>query len=102
VLLAERGGELTGYLFAIPDLAQAARGAAIDTFLIKTVAILPDADLRGLGSVLVARAHEQGSRLGFRRCIHALMHENNISRNISGHSAATMRRYTLYGREIEA
>jgi hypothetical protein len=89
-----------GYLFAVPDLAQAARGEAIDTFLIKTVAILPDPDLRGLGSVLVARAHQQGLRIGFRRCIHALMHESNVSRNISGHYATTMRRYTLYSREI--
>jgi len=102
VLLAERRSELVGYLFAIPDLAQAARGAVIDTFLIKTVAILPDTELRGLGSVLVARAHDQGLRIGFRRCIHALMHENNISRNISGHSAATMRRYTVYSREISS
>jgi GNAT superfamily N-acetyltransferase len=102
LLLAEQGTELAGYLFAIPDLAQAARGMPVDTFLIKTVAILPNADLRGLGSVLVARAQQQGSRLGFRRCIHALMHENNISRNISGHYAETMRRYTLYSREIQS
>lgn len=100
VLLAERGGELAGYLFAIPDLAQAARGSAVDTFVIKTVAILPDADLRGLGTVLVARAHEAGARMGFARCIHALMHESNVSRNISNHYASTMRRYTLFSKEI--
>jgi GNAT superfamily N-acetyltransferase len=100
VLLAEREGELLGYLFGIPDYAQAARGAAIDTFLIKTVAILPDPSLRGLGGLLVGRAHQAGHRLGFLRCIHALMHEDNVSRNISGHYARTMRRYTLYSREI--
>jgi GNAT superfamily N-acetyltransferase len=100
VLLARRGGQLVGYLFAIPDFAQAARGEAIDTFLIKTVAILPEPSLRGLGTVLVARAHEVGNKLGYRRCIHALMHEDNVSRNISNHYAKTIRRYTLYGREI--
>jgi len=100
VLLAECGPELVGYLFAIPDLAQATRGEPIDTFIIKTVAILPNPDLRGLGGVLVARAHQQGMQSGFSRCIHAQMHENNISRNISGHYATTMRRYTLYSREI--
>jgi GNAT superfamily N-acetyltransferase len=100
ILLAERGTELVGYLFAIPDLSQAARGVAVDTFLIKTVAILPDPELRGLGGVLVGLAHRQGLRLGFRRAIHALMHENNVSRNISGHFATTIRRYTLYSREI--
>ncbi len=100
LLLAERGGELAGYLFAVPDLAQAARGCAIDTFLIKTVAILPEPSLRGLGGLLVGRAQQAGHRLGFRRCIHALMHEDNVSRNISSHYARMMRRYTLYSREI--
>jgi GNAT superfamily N-acetyltransferase len=102
LLLAERECELVGYLFAIPDFEQAARGRTMDTFLIKTVAILPHADLRGLGGVLVSRAQQAGHALGFRRCIHALMHEGNVSRRISGHYAETMRRYTLYSREISA
>jgi GNAT superfamily N-acetyltransferase len=101
LLLAERGGDLAGYLFAIPDFAQTARGQAMDTFIIKTVAILPQPELRGLGGLLVARAHQAGRRLGYTRAIHALMHENNLSRNISNHYAATMRRYTLYSRELE-
>ncbi len=100
VLLAERNHTLVGYLFAIPDFAQAARGCAMDTFLIKTVAILPEPELRGLGGLLVGLAHQAGPRLGFKRCIHALMHEDNASRNISSHYAATMRRYTLYSREL--
>ena len=98
--LGQRGEDLVGYVFAIPDFAQATRGAPIDTFLIKTVAILPEPALRGLGGVLVERAHQAGRQLGFRRCIHALMHEDNVSRNISRHSATTMRRYTLFSREI--
>jgi GNAT superfamily N-acetyltransferase len=101
VLLAERDGKLVGYLFAIPDLAQAARGDAIDTFIIKTVAILPDPELRGLGGVLVARMHQAGHRLGYKRAIHALMHEDNVSRNISSHYATTMRKYALFSRELE-
>jgi GNAT superfamily N-acetyltransferase len=100
VLLAERGSDLVGYAFAIPDFAQAARGASIDTFIIKTVAILPEPALRGLGSLLVARAQQAGRELGFRRAIHALMHEDNVSRNISRRYAATMRRYTLFSREL--
>lgn len=100
VLLAERGGELAGYVFAIPDFAQAARGRAIDTFIIKTVAILPDPDLRGLGGVLVGRVQQAGHRLGFRRCIHALMHADNVSRRISRHYAETIRQYSLYCREV--
>jgi GNAT superfamily N-acetyltransferase len=100
ILLAERGPELVGYAFAIPDFAQAIRGAAVDTFIIKTLAVLPDPELRGLGTSLLARAQEAGHRLGYRRAIHALMHENNVSCNISRHYAKTMRQYTLYGMEL--
>jgi GNAT superfamily N-acetyltransferase len=100
VLIAERHGQCVGYLFAIPDLAQAACGMSIDTFIVKTVAILPEPELRGLGSLLVARAHQVGHSLGFRRCIHALMFENNISLNISRHYASTMRKYNLYSKDL--
>jgi GNAT superfamily N-acetyltransferase len=100
ILLAERGPELVGYLFAVPDFAQTQRGTSINTAIIKTVAILPQAELRGLGSVLVARAHQAAHKLGFQRAIHALMHENNVSRNISRHYAQIMRQYTLYGMEL--
>ncbi len=100
ILLAEQGSALVGYLFAIPDFAQAARVSTIDTFVIKTVAILPESRLRGLGGLLVSRAHLAGRELGFKRAIHALMHEDNVSRHISNRYATTMRRYTLYSREL--
>ena len=100
ILLAEHGPDLAGYVFAIPDFAQAARGSAIETIIVKTVAILPDPELRGLGTLLVARVQEAGHGLGYRRAVHALMHENNVSRNISRHYAETMRQYALYGMEL--
>ena len=100
VLIAEKAGRCVGYLFAIPDLAMKTRGSAIDTFIIKTVSILPEPELRGLGSLLVARAQQIGHELGFRRCIHALMFEDNISLNISRHYASVMRKYTLYFKDL--
>jgi GNAT superfamily N-acetyltransferase len=100
VLIAEKAGQCVGYLFAIPDLARNARGADVDTFIIKTVSILPQPELRGLGTLLVARAQQLGHKLGFRRCIHALMFENNASLKISRHYAAVMRKYTLYSRNL--
>jgi len=100
VLIAQRHGQCVGYLFAIPDLAQTARGESMDTFIIKTVAILPEPDLRGLGSLLVARAQQIGHVLGFRRCIHALMFEDNISLNISRRYARIMRKYALYSKDL--
>jgi len=100
VLIAESAGECVGYLFAIPDLAQKARGLEVDTFIIKTVSILPRPEIRGLGTLLVARAQQRGHEMGFCRCIHALMFEDNISLNISRHYAAIMRKYTLYSKDL--
>jgi GNAT superfamily N-acetyltransferase len=100
VLIAESAGECVGYLFAIPDLAQKARGLDVDTFIIKTVSILPRREIRGLGTLLVARAQRLGQEMGFHRCIHALMFEDNISLNISRHYAAILRKYTLYSKEL--
>jgi GNAT superfamily N-acetyltransferase len=100
LLLAERGSDLVGFVFAIPDLAQAARSQAIDTFLLKTVAVLPDPALAGLGALLAALVQQEGHRLGFRRCIHALMHEKNVSLNTSLRYGSVMRRYALFSREL--
>ena len=102
VLVAEHNDQAVGFIFAIPDLLQRQRGAAINTVIIKTVAILPKASLRGLGSVLVARLHSMAHELGYKRVIHALMHENNTSLNVSRHYATVMRRYTLYSRSLRA
>ena len=99
VLLAERAGRCVGYIFAIPDLAQRARGAEIDTFIIKTVAVLPQ-EVRGLGTLLVARAQQAGHQRGYRDCIHALMFEDNISRKISSHFASVMRKYALFAKSL--
>ncbi len=98
VLLAEHEGRAVGFLFALPDFAQTQRGETMDTFIVKTVAALPE--YSGLGSLLVARSHEVGASLGFRRAIHALMHEDNKSRRISRHYSQPLRRYALFGKRI--
>ncbi len=101
VLLAEREGEPVGFVFGIPDLAQAQRGQTVDTVVLKTVAVLPGRAQAGLGNVLVARCQEAARALGFRRVIHALMHESNNSLNLSGHNAKPFRRYALFARDLK-
>jgi GNAT superfamily N-acetyltransferase len=100
VFLAERQGRLVGFLFAIPNLLQAQRGAAIDTIIIKTMAVHPDCGGIGFGSLLMARCHEMAHKLGYTRAIHALMHEDNRSRKISSHTARPIRRYTLFAKPL--
>jgi GNAT superfamily N-acetyltransferase len=99
-LLAEQQGRLVGFLFALPDMCQRARGHAIDTVVVKTVAALPGRDNAGLGSYLVEQVQLRAHDLGYRRAIHALMHESNKSRNLSAHYARTMRRYTLFSKRL--
>lgn len=100
VLFAEHEGRAVGFVFAIPDLAQARRGQVVDTVVLKTVAVLPGRAYAGLGNVLVAKCQQAAREQGFRRVIHALMHQSNNSLNLSGHYARPFRRYTLYSRPL--
>ena len=100
VLIAELGERPIGFVFALPDLLQARRGQAIDTVILKTVAVVPEHAGVGLGSLLMTRVHEVARMLGYARVIHALMIETNHSRKMSRHSARTFRRYALFARTL--
>ena len=100
VLLAERGGELVGFIFAIPNLLQAQLGQPMDTAIIKTMAVHPEHGGVGLGSLLMARCQQAVRAAGFTRAIHALFHEANRSGRISGHTARVIRRYTLFAQPL--
>lgn len=99
ILIAEQAGQPIGFIFALPDLEQARRGQPIDTVIIKTVAVCPNHQIGGLGSLLVGRCQEIAYSLGYSRAIHALMHESNDSRNISRrYHSSVIRRYALFGK----
>ncbi|MFN0130381.1 MAG: GNAT family N-acetyltransferase [Verrucomicrobiales bacterium] len=100
VLVAERQGSVVGFLFAIPDHRQAAQAKPIDTVIIKTLAVLPGRENAGLGVWLVRQLHRSAKALGFRRVIHALMHESNYSLNIHRESTRWLREYTLFARTL--
>ena len=100
VLLAERGADLVGFLLAVPDLAEQRRTGRAATVIVKTVAVSPGSGHAGLGSVLVDLAQRAARARGFSRAIHALMHEDNVSINISRRYARTMRRYALFSRRL--
>jgi GNAT superfamily N-acetyltransferase len=100
VLLAEQAAKPVGYVFAVPDYAQAQRGEPVTTVIVKTLAVLPSRANAGLGALLLGRVHEAAESLGFTRAIHALMHETNKSRNLSARYAQTIRRYTLFAKRL--
>ena len=97
VLLAEHEGRVVGYVFTVPDWL---RGAATNTVIVKTVAVLPGRAFAGLGTWLVALTQIAARNLGYRRAIHALMHESNNSRNLSARYAKPFRGYTLFSRTL--
>ena len=100
VLAAEKDGALVGFMFALPDLLQARCGGAVDTFIIKTLAVDRSVGGMGLGGTLTDLVQRKAHALGFRRAIHALMHETNVSQKISHHSARSIRRYALYAKPL--
>jgi predicted N-acetyltransferase YhbS len=100
VILAEQEEQPVGFVFSIPDLAQAKRGQRVDTVILKTVAVMPGRRSAGLGNVLVSQCQQAARALGFQRVIHALMHESNNSLNLSGRYAKPFRRYVLYAKKL--
>jgi GNAT superfamily N-acetyltransferase len=102
VLLAEREGEPIGFAFVIPDWLQAHRRAAIDTIVVKTLAVHPAYKSKGLGTLLAGRVREIAHNLRYTRAIHAFMHEQNLSRRISqAYGGQIIRHYTLYSKTLE-
>ncbi len=102
VLFATLNGEVVAYIFALPDMLQKQRGEMLDTFIIKTLAVLPEHMNKGLGTILADLAVKKASELGFKKAIHALMLETNQSQSISGRfKSQLLRRYTLYAKKLK-
>lgn len=98
-LLAIRDGRPVGFVFTLPDVAHTEQP---DTVIIKTMAVLPELRGRGLGVLLGGRCCEAAHRLGYRKAIHALMHDASTSRRISSTFGEVMRRYAVFGRTLRA
>jgi GNAT superfamily N-acetyltransferase len=101
VHFAEKENVPVGFIFSVPDLAQAQRGEKIDTVIAKSMAVVPEHRSGGLGGVLIAKSHQAALDLGYAKVIHALMYESNHSRKISDNYAKPFRRYTLFFRELD-
>ena len=101
--IAEQRDRPVGFVFALPDWAEAQRGARIETAIVKTIAILPDKQYSGLGALLLATCRARIAELRYTRTIHALMHDGNVgSRSLSDRFGRQMRGYTLFARDVAA
>jgi hypothetical protein len=100
VLLAEQDTTAVGFIFGYPNAPSADAGAP-DTAVAKTIARIPGRAWAGVGTVLTAEFQRRARALGFRRIIHALMHDSNNSRNLSARwRARPIRRYALFARTL--
>jgi len=95
VFLAEdAAGALKGFLFAIPDFNEGARPESV---ILKTYA----STVKGCGSMLANAFHARAQEKSYRRVIHALMHEDNLSvRHSERTGGAVFRRYALWGARL--
>lgn len=101
VTIAMHEDRPVGFIFTLPDVLPARHGIPIETAITKTLAVIPDRRFAGLGTHLGVVNRRTVRKLGYRRMIHALMHESNKSRNISARfSSNIFRRYTLFARPL--
>jgi len=97
VLVAERGTESLGFVFAIPDALR----PDLRRLVVKTLAVHPRHRHLGLGTVLVEEAQERARATGFASAIHALQYETNTSLKITKRQAGrAIREYTLFHRPL--
>lgn len=90
--LAEDNGQLVGFVFGFPQGK---------TMIVKTLAVLPERRLAGLGTLLVSLMQESAKEKGCLEAIHALQREDNQSLRISQRFSATIfRRYALFSKSL--
>jgi GNAT superfamily N-acetyltransferase len=83
---------LAGFLLTLPHPGEPG------TVILKTLAVHPHYRGRGLGPVLIARAHEAALAAGHQRAIHALMREGQRPATVSARAVPVFRRYALLDR----
>lgn len=89
VLLAFKEETLIAFLFCMPDINPCA-------LILKTLATSPDHRTAGLGTLLVAQAHQRAKEKGYTEAIHALQYESNSAQRISQRfNAVQFRTYGL-------
>lgn len=99
-LIAEHGGQVVGFGFALPDVLQRQRGEPIDTFVFKTLGVVSRMNQRGIGTWIFDCTIQAARALGMRRAIFALIHADNPSGRLAHAGGRDFRRYALYARRL--
>jgi|AGTN01.2.fsa_nt_gi hypothetical protein len=101
ILIAERDQQPVGFVFALPHGPRS--GSEPNTLVLKTLARVDDPSLKGLGRLLVHTCHKNAARQGYKKMIHALYKEDNVSSTYSDDpEAKIIRRYALFAKTLNA
>ncbi|WP_455045015.1 GNAT family N-acetyltransferase [Leptotrichia trevisanii] len=92
--------ELIGYVFGIPDYAELQYKGKVETMILKTIAISPKYNGKGMGYILIDELVKEAECSGYKNVIYALMHEKNISKNIGLLLGNELRKYALFIKEL--
>lgn len=92
--------ELIGYVFGIPDYAELRYKEKVETMILKTIAISPKYNGKGMGYILIDELVKEAECSGYKNVIYALMHEKNISKNIGLLLGNELRKYALFIKEL--
>ena len=94
--MEDAAGKPISFLFGYPDPWTASAGRAT-RFVAKTLATAPSARGQGLARHLFDRLRQAAGAKGHRQIVHALLHVDNRSRDVSlRHESRLFRRYALY------
>jgi GNAT superfamily N-acetyltransferase len=89
--------QLLAYIFALPDVYDKSN----ETLIIKTIAKHPSEQTKGLITVMLEELHKRAFEKGYRKMIHAFMHETNSSRKLSNRFEGNVfREYALLIKQV--
>lgn len=92
--LAHSRGRPVGFVVAYPDNKS---DSGRTRLIVKTLAILPERSLAGLGRHLLDYCYSKALREGIPMAVHALMRNGAISVNFASDSSKILREYALWG-----
>jgi len=99
-LVAEQRGRMKGFVFAAPDPLHRQSGRPVTTAVVKSLAIVPDSNLWGLGQWLLERVHQVSRERGLHRAIYALQRDRPSARKRTTLYARPIRGYTLFSKVL--
>ena len=97
VFVAQENGDIVGLLFALPDWFSTNKKQVV----VKTIAKKPGLRYSGITHILGSELVQQAKSKGYQSIIHAFMHTNNASSQISRQfNASLLRTYALFSKSL--